>query len=365
MDGLSYNTCMTKEGRQLPFSSHGKIEAVLEPRFTAHVVEDFHARKLDVEPFDPAISEKAEEALRLDPTEPAVLCDRYGNPLLRTVKPSVKRKDNGRLVEEWLQPADIFAARDKVIEIIAKYSEGGTEFNHRKLVGEAMDQISERLQDGPLSNEQREELKSQTLSSMIEARYTESLYPERVRTANDLKRATQKDSLGRPNNPAGRFIVASRRPQLKKDELVADRTLKRNYRKLAVIEGYCDLMEKNFEYVASLSQDVLDNVISMDEYRAAVNYELSPVAGAIPKPYSELAARLRYILFAKDFEHGVINLSLYMKNLKEAILFSDDYPPFGSLTEEAEKLKRITDVARLMREGLKVIATKRYGEEVA
>jgi sortase (surface protein transpeptidase) len=66
------------------------------------------------------------------------------------------------------------------------------------------------------------------------------------------------------------------------------------------IEGYCDLMEKNFEYVASLSQDVLDNVISMDEYRAAVNYELSPVAGAIPKPYSELAARLRYILFAID-----------------------------------------------------------------
>lgn len=355
---------MTAEGRQLPFSSHGKIEDVLEPRFSANVVEDFHTSKLDVAPFDAAMSERAGKASRLFPLEPAVLCDQYGNPMLRTIGPSVKKRDNGRLVEEWLQPTDIFAARDKVIEIIDEYSEGGTEFNHRKLAIETMDQVSERLQEGPLTYEQREELRTQILANMIEARYTDSLYPERIKTANDLERATQKDSLGRPNNPAGRFIVVSRRPQVKKDELVADRILRRNYRKLAVIEGYCDLMEKNFEYVAGLSQDVLNNVLSQDEYRSIVNYELSPVAGAIPKPYSELAARLRYILFAKDFEHGVITLGRYM-NFKDAILFSDDYPPFVSLTKETEKITRIEEVARLMREGLKVIATQRFGEKAA
>ncbi len=354
---------MTAE-RKPPFSSHGRIEEVVGARFTRNVVENFLTTRLDVEPFDSAISEKANEASRLFPDEPAVLCDQYGNPMLRTIGPSVKKRDNGRLVEEWLQPSDIFAARDKVIEIIKEYSEGGTEFNHRKLAEETMDLVSERLQEGPLTSEQREELRNQILANMIEARYPNSLYPDRVKTANDLERATQKDSTGRPNNPAGRFIVVSRKPQVKKDELVADRTLRRNYRKLAVIEGYCDLMEKNFEYVAGLSQDVLNNVLSQDEYRSIVNYELSPVAGAIPKPYSELAARLRYILFAKDFEHGVITLGRYM-NFKDAILFSDDYPPFGSLTEEADKLKRITDVARLMREGLKVIAIQRYGEEAA
>lgn len=355
---------MTAEGRKPPFSSHGTIEAVLEPRYTSKVVENFRTSKLDVEPFDPALSEKANEASRLFPDEPAVLCDQLGNPMLRVIRPSVKKRDNGRLVEEWLRPQDIFAARDKVIEIIAKYSEGGIEFKHRKLADETMDEVSERLQEGPLTNEQREELRSRILANMVDARYTDSLYPERVKTANDLERATQKDSLGRPNNPAGRFIVVSRKPQVKKDELVADRTLKRNYRKLAVIEGYCDLMEKNFEYVASLSQDVLDNKLTIDEYRKSVNYELSPVAGAIPKPYSELAARLRYILFAKDFEHGVINLGRYM-NFKDAILFSDDYPPFDTFTTREERITRITDVARLMREGLKLITAQRYGEEAA
>lgn len=361
---------MTAENRQ-PYSRRGGIEASMGARLHPGIVEDFNETPLDVKPFDPAESAEAIGIYRLYSAEPSVLCDKYGNPWMDIIVPCKRKEDAGQLLEMWTHPKDIFTTRDSIIHIIEAYSRDGIQYKKRVLAVKTMNNVVDRLQEGPIPDEERQEFKERTIKGMVDSGYLSSVYPERVETAEDLIRATEKDSLGRPNSSRGRVIADTRRPQLIKDGLVVERILKKNRRRLSAVEAICDWIEQDFENLARFSEDLAENKIGtgnfdaeLPGYRSTVFRLLSPANSVLPKPYSELGAKVRYAMHPKHRIDDPITLSRYMDPMG-ALDVRDQFEAGFDEIDATQQRERIIDIAGLIKNGLKSIALQRFGEEVA
>ena len=361
---------MTAENGRPAFSTRGKIEASMGARLHPGIVEDHQTTRLDVKPFDPVESEQAREMRRLYISEPSVLCDQYGNPWLQIVVPCKRKEDQGQLLEQWIHPRDIFNTRDSIMHIIEAYSRDGIQYKHRILAAKTMNAVVDRLQEGPLTNEERPEFKNRTIRGMVDSGYLSSVYSERVETAEDLIRATEKDSLGRPNSSRGRVIGNNRRPQIIKDGLIAGTILKKNKRRLSVVEAVCDWIEQDFENIARFSEALVDSKIGtgdfdidLPRYRHIVDMLLSPANAVLPKPYSELGVKVRYAMHPKHRIDDAITLSRYMDPFEALDLRDKFIAGFDDLDDSQQKRARIIEIGEVIKDGLKVIALKRFGEE--
>lgn len=350
--------------RNEAFSNRGGIEATMGARNRAVVA----AHKEGKDDFGVGNIEEYRTAMRarlLYIGEPAIRTDKFGDIFHGTVGPSFRRTNRGKPVINWNRRNSIFRVRDDVIGIIEDYSEGGIQYEHRISAVKAVNRVGMRLQDGPLE-EDRHELRDASIKAMADAGYTSSVYPGRVRAAEQLARATELDSLGRPNPPRGRQIVESTRPQLIKDGLIADDVVKKNRRILSVIEAVCDHIELDFEGIADFSENLAENKVgtgSFDaeaaRYLAIIDLTISPGKRVLPKPYSELGAKVRYLLYPKHTKDDVQNLSKYMAPL-DALDLIEKFPKgFKEILEPSEKKERIREVAKLIREELAMIQEQR------
>jgi len=349
------------------------IETSIGGRRHPGIVEDFNATSLEVKPKDLAESEEARKVFRLYSGEPSVLCDKYGNPWMDVVVPCKRLEDVGQLLEVWNHPKDIFTTRDSITHIIEAYSRDGIQYKKRALAVRTMNNVVGRLQEGPLTDEERVEFREQTIKGMVDSGYLSSVYPERVETAEDLIRATEKDSLGRSNNSRGRVIADNRRPQVIMDGLVIGRILKKNRRRLSVVEAVCDWIEQDFENLARFSEDLAGNkigtgdfVAELPKYRSTVNRLLSPANSVLPKPYSELGAKIRYAMHPKHrplFDPDI--LSRYMKPFVALDVRDQFTAGFDELDDPSQQKARIFEISELIKDGLASIAQQRFGEEAA
>ncbi len=362
---------MTAESRQ-PYSNRGGIETTMGARLHPGIVDDFYESRIDVEPLDPEKSDKARNEMnRLYRYEPSVVCDKYGYTWFQIITPSKRHHNRGQLMEEWVETEDIFDARDRILQIVGSYSEGGEQYNRRTLAAKTISTVVDRLQEGPLTDEEAGVLRDKILTNMIDAKYPASFYPARVLTATDLVRATERDSKGRQNNPRGRVIGNARRPQAIKDGLVAGRILKKNRRRLTVVEAVCDLIEQDFANIERFAQDLSENKIGtgdfeleLPRFRRTVSLLLSPEVVVLPKPYSELGATIRYALHPTHQIGDAITLSRYMDPFK-ALDVTDKFKKGFDQIESPERKARIIDLTNIIAEERKAIALKRFGEEAA
>ena len=355
--------------RNEAFMHRGGIEVAMGRSANKGVVAQHHIRGLVVYPEDAAESAVALKSRLLFVGESTIRCDSYGDVIYATIVPGVTSSRQGRLFERWNHPKSIFGARDGVIHIIEAYSEGGEQYQRRLRAVRQANAIDIRLQQGPVDLDERIVLRDKTIEEMVEAGYLSSVYPERVKTSEQLVRATELDILNRPNNPRGRMIVTARRPQLIKDSLVADDILKKNRRKLSVIEAVCDLIEQDFENIARFSDDLAQNRVGtgafnaeLERYKGIVNALLSPGNPVFPKPYSELGAMVRYMLYTTHSRVDAITLSRYMDPLK-AVDFANEYSAgFNALTTSDQRRNRVIAIERIIREGLDKIREQRLLE---
>lgn len=353
------------------------IETVVGSRINKEVVEA-HGKGISSIAEDPIEAAEARRFSPLSRIEFTVRCDSFGNPTFQTIVPGMTEAKRGKLYERWNHPADIFAVRDRIIEIIEAYEEGGVQYQHRIAAVKQENLIDKRLQEGPIDPEERQALIDQTIEAMAEVGYTSSVYPERVKTAEQLVRAVELDILGRPNNSRGRMIVASRKPQKIKDALVAGDILKKNKRRLSVIEGACDLIEVDFGVLERFADNLAQTPVgtgAFDEelvkFKRAIELLLSPKRAVLPKPYSGLGAKIRYAMHSARTLDDPSVLGRYM-NPQEALEVVEQFSTgFASLRGEKEDLRphRVGEVARLITDGLQVIrerrAAKSTDEELA
>ncbi len=346
------------------FTSKGGIETAMGARNQA-IAAAHHAAPPAFHIENPERYREAMKARLLFVGEPSVRCDTFGNVFYETVVPGMRPENQGKLFKRWHKRSSIFTVRDDVVGIIEDYEPDGIQYLHRTSAVKAVNRVDMRLQEGPLSESERDELRVSSINDMVNAGYTSSVYPERVKTATQLVKATELDILGRPNNPRGRMIAESRRPQLINDGLVADDILKKNRRRLSVIEAVCDLVEQDFENVARFSADTAGAKIGTGGfgtefigYRNIVHRILSPKSSPLPKPYAELAAKIRYMLWARSFETDVVTLGKYM-DFKEAIEFSDKYPCLERAADSATRRDRVRAVAAEINEGIEKIREQR------
>lgn len=350
--------------RNEAFSNRGGIEVTMGARNRAVVA----AHKKGQDEFGIENIEEYREAMRarlLYIGEPAIRTDKFGDIFHGTVIPSFRRTNRGKPVISWNRRNSIFRVRDDVIGIIEDYSEGGVQYEHRISAVKAVNRVGMRLQDGPLDDD-RHELRDASIKAMADAGYTSSVYPGRVRTSEQLVRATELDSLGRPNPPRGRQIVESRRPQLIKDGLIADDVVKKNRRILSVIEAACDHIELDFEGIADFSENLAENKVGtgsfdteLARYLTIIDLTISPGKRALPKPYSELGAKVRYLLHPKHTKEDVSSLAKYMTPL-DALDLIEKFPKgFKELLESAHEKGRIREIAKLIREELAMIQEQR------
>lgn len=349
------------------------IETSIGGRLHPEIVPDFITTPLEVKPYDPAESEEAGKVSRLYSAEPSILCDQYGNLLMDVVVPCRRLEDAGQLLEVWNHPKDIFTTRDSIIHIIESYSKDGIQYKKYALAVKTMNDVVGRLQEGPLTDEERIEFREKTIKGMVDSGYLSSVYPERVATAEDLIRATEKDSLGRPNNSRGRVIADNRRPQVIVNGLVRGRILKKNRRRLSVVEAVCDWIEQDFENLARFSEDLAGNKVGtgdfaseLPKYRSTVYRLLSPANSVLPKPYSELGAKIRYAMHPKHrplLDPDV--LSRYMKPFVALDVRDKFMAGFDELDGAGQQKERINEISELIKNELESIAQQRHGEEAA
>lgn len=355
---------------QEAFQNRGGIEVAMGGRNQA-IAAAHHKDPPTFHIENPERHREAMKARLLFIGEPSVRCDTFGEVFYETIVPGVSPEAQGKMFRRWNKRDSIFEVRDDVMDIIEAYGSDGIQYQRRTMAVKTVNRVDMRLQDGPLDEQQRSELRTATIQAMADAGYTSSVYPERVVTATKLVQATELDILGRPNNPRGRMIAESRRPQLIGDGLVADDILKKNRRRLSVIESVCDLIELDFENILHFSDDLTENRVGtggfdaeLDGYLRIVNSLLSPKNAVLPKPYSELGAKVRYLLYPTHSRVDAITLARYMDPL-EAVSLVDEFPQgLRALVESDERKARIIAVTSLIGKELNRIRELRLAERV-
>ncbi len=348
-----------------PFSQRGRIERWFGPQNKA-AATSFYDRPLSIIPRDEDLSTQIGQMQLVCPDD-GTMRVLEGILWVSFLFPTNdKSQPEGTLEEAWHHYGSAFDARRNLAENVAgSYIGSGEQRQNRFKAIRQANKILNRLQSGPLSDDEMAGLHNETAVVMNDAKYMASVIPQRMRTGEQLLLATQRDSRGRPNQPAGRMRIDSRRPHMITDLQVNDHIALKNLHRASELDTEFDFEEtvlKRFErnawelYYAKTGTGAFER--DLPGFLAEAHNLLSPKTTILLQPYSLHGARLRYLLFATDFASDVITLAKYME-LKEAIEFTDKYPTFNTLTLK-EKRDRIQEIFLMTRKSINQLTEDRY-----
>jgi hypothetical protein len=347
---------------EAPFSRKGGIETAFG-RGNRDIIGDFLNREFTIVPENPERTELALQNPLLTPFEDTMRRSREGVILVSFLRRSQDTNaPKNTLVERWAAFADpvnndsAFDAERALREHVAgSYLPGGQQYDNRTLAFKQANVILNRLQEGRLNGYQSQQLIASTRKVM--SRYFSSPIPERLKTAQQFVKALEVDSSGRPNQPAGRVIVTAGRRPIIEDRLVDDVIVIKNLHRASLIDTECGFEDvalsqsaKLARFAASINDDRAFNLYLDDKFLPNMHYLLSPDTIAI-KPYSNLAAKLRFLLFAKKDIDGVsdddisMGLARYIGN--EAYEFYDKHPFFTTLITAKQRKERLEEFSGL------------------
>lgn len=352
------------------FQNKGGIEATFG-RQNRDILGDFLKREFDVVPEDAQKSKIALSQPLLSLFEDSIRHTKEGVLLISTLRRSKDPNAKpGALVERWSMFDDpvnqdsAFDAERALREHIAgSYLPGGLQYESREKAFRQANVILKRLQSGPMNTKMRESLLSSTRTQM--AKYFSSAIYDRVNTAEQYIKALGPDRLGRANQPAGRVIVTSARRHVIEDRFVDEVIALKNLHRASLIDS-----ESSFENAALFQSGQIARTAagiedgrSFNKYIAEkmfpdMHYFLSPEVIKM-KPYANLAAKLRFLLFAQVGIDGVshddisMGLARYIGN--EAYDFADRYPFFKNLDTAQHRRDRLIDFANICDDGLEKI----------
>ncbi len=349
------------------FSHKGGIETWFGAQNKAAIAA-FNDRKIDPIPED---SERSELALTLNtifPDDETIRVTENGFPWASFILPSGEGKfSKGTLVERWNENESAFGLRRALGEHIAgSYLPGGEQHANRIRAVRHVNHLLSKLQGGRLSPDEMQRLHEESYATLFDSHYINSTHPDRETFAQQVLRATQPDTKGRQNQPAGRVILTAGRPQLITDLTLDDIIAIKNLDRANEIDSECDFEElalrtimRKMKLLASkrVGTGAFDDE-DWKEFKKDAFHLLSPKTTILLQPYSALAARLRYGIFATDFAKDVITLGKYM-DFKEAIEFSDTVPILAAPTLE-ERKRRIESLLNHGEAGLNNLIEKRY-----
>lgn len=364
---MYYNTVVRKEA---PFSRKGGIETAFA-RQNRDLLGNFLKREFQIVQEDPAKSEFAIQQPLLVPHDDGIRHTKEGTLLVSTLRRSTNPDiSSNTLVERWSvfdDPIHHDVAFDVVRafreHIAGSYIEGGQQYENRQSAFKQANLLLNKFSEGPLTDYQRESLISSTKEAM--AKYFSSPIPERLRTAMQFVKAIEKDAYGRSNQPRGRMILTRQRPSIINDRLIDNVILLKNLRRADIVDLEASFEDFGLEQSAELvnrASSISDNK-SFNEFvdrllLKNIHFLISPDMIKM-KPYSLLASKLRFLLFAKkgigDVANDDISMGLARYIGNDAYQFADKYPFFSSLQTTTERRKRLFEFSKLCSEELNKI----------
>lgn len=347
-DLARYNMAMTTENK--PFSRKGGIERSLGSQNKAAAAA-FMDREIRPIPEDP---NKTAQARSLQPLSAYDLTMRFVRPdskvpaligalWVSTIRPGEKPTQEGLLVERWSEFDSIGSARHALNEHIADaYDKGGREHRNRLDLIRQINYLMRRFQQGPLTDDELTNLRNNTVEVAYRAKYLTSVIPERRETGGQVIKAVEKDSRGQINPPRNRLILAQERDDIITDLMLDEVKLNKNRERVVRLDTEIDFEELILEAFAKRSRVLAERRIGtgsfssgIDEYLIEAHNMLSPGVIILVKPYSDAAAKIRYLLFARNNTTDAYALAKYI-GVEAITEFTQDFVPFSDLSEEQQ-----------------------------
>lgn len=353
---------MTTEGK--PFSTTGRIETSLGPQNRA-VAAAFKDRQIKKPiPEDPNKSAQARSLPSLSPYDPTMRFVRtdsqvqalIGTLWVSTIRPGEKPGQEGELVERWNEFDSIGTARHTLNEHIADaYDKGGREHQNRISLVRQINYLMRKFQQGPLTDDELTTLRDQTIEVVYRAKYLTSIIPERRKTGEQVIKAANKDSRGQINPPRSRLILAQERDDIITDLMLDEVKLNKNRERVARLDAEIDFEELVLEAFAKRSKVLAERRIGtgsfslgIDEYLIEAYNMLTPRVIIVAKPYCDAAAKIRYLLLARNNTTDAYALARYI-GLEAITEFTQGFVPFSDpdLTE-VQKQNRIASFSSII-----------------
>ena len=330
-------------------------------------VTEFLERKIEVIPEDSKKSVAAKEIgvfIGQDPTMRLKSGSIWAQFILPT---SGSDLPSGTLVERWSVYDSAFGFKRALDEHIAgAYLPGGEQYQNRTEAVKLVNALLSRMQSDEITEDQMIELHDEAFQILFDVNYINSTHPDRVSFGQQVLRATEPKADNNLNRPNRRVILAAQRPLIIMDRALEQVIALKNLDRANEVDAECDFEELSLKAVLG-KMKTLDSIKigtgGFDE-KAWKNFKydafhlLSPKTTILMSPYSSLAAKLRYGIFATNFENDVITLGKYMP-LKNAIEFTDSMPILDEPNLGTRK-RRIGQLLQIGSEGLNNLIEERY-----
>lgn len=334
-----------------PHAVRGGIERAFGKRNRAAVAA-FQDREINAVPEDPVKSELARslqlftsynDTMRFVPRgsqAPTLI----GMLWVSTIRSAQKPGQEGVLVERWNEFDSIGSARHALNEHIADaYDKNGREHQNRVALVRQINYLIRRFQQDSLPEDELKTLRDQTTAVLFRAKYLTSIIPGRRKTGEQVIKASDKDSRGQINPPRSRFILAQERDDIVADLMLDEVKLNKNRERVVRLDVEIDFEEFVLVAFARRSKELMKRksgtgsfASGIPQYLVEAHNMLSPQTMILLKPYSDAAAKIRYLLFARNRTEDALILAKYI-GLGSAMEFTQDVVSFSELTEEQQR----------------------------
>lgn len=334
------------------FQNKGGIEKMFGERNRMAVI-DVMEHDIETVPENP---EKSRQALKYRPlhsSDPDVRVMPNGHLYMQTVVPS--SDGSGQLFERWSEWRSIASAINSLNEyIVIPYGRGGEERALRETVARRTSANIKRFQEGPLTNAELSQMNEATIKDLVDARFKDSVIPERREAADLLIRSTEPDSMGRVNPPKSRMQANAATPrnigQLTLDDVKHDKAVDRSLLLLA----RTDYVDAIFGRLAGMAEKALrarvgTGAFEKDEekFRRSVAELLSPRSGiAIVQPYLTEATIIRHDLLSKKEPSDIWKVGKLAGFGVANRICTKDFVPYANLTDPQDRKRRIAEASR-------------------
>lgn len=333
------------------FQNRGGIEKMFGERNRMAVI-DVMEHDIETVPENP---EKSRQALKYKPlhsSDPDVRVMPNGHLYMQTVVPS--RDGSGQLLERWSDWRSITSAINSLNEyIVIPYGRGGEERALREAVARRTSANIKRFQEGPLTDVELSQMNEDTIRDIVNARFKDSVIPERREAADLLIASTEPDSMGRVNPPKSRMQANAAVPriigQLTLDDVKHDKAVDRSLLLLA----YTDYLDAIFGRLAGMAERALHTRVGTGafkkaegEFRRSVVELLSPRYGiAIVQPYLTEATIIRHDLLSKKEPGDILKVGKLAGYGVANRICTKDFVPYANLDPQ-DKKRRIAEASR-------------------
>lgn len=339
--------------RPVPFSERGGIErTVFSSLKDAALANQF--KRLPVRPKNPLLSVEAAQLDPLIPYEDDIRIGRDGKVWVSFIKGDpqmVGEKGYEGLVEYWNPYRSIdHAFRGVEIHVARAYGKGGQVHQRRLAVISLSNQLLDRYQSGPVSDDEMKALHEEAIEELFKAKYMTSEDPRRQKIAAQILGATQKDKRGYRNPGRARMMIS----QVRKDQ-VADLLLdERIHIKNAVRGAQIDL-ERDLEILAMQTFQKRAEIegeagVSTGRFEASrrqflrdMHNLISPKYTVVANPLRPVAAEAFFRLYAKSPTDNQTRLVEYLGQEK-AQEIQQGFVPFLD-QEQSEQQRTLKELA--------------------